>query len=517
MASNGEIEKLERRWLENPLGLTFASLAEAYRKTGDHAKGLEILDLGLAQHPNYVPAHIVRGRCHLDAGDLAQAELAFGRVIQLDPENPIALKSLAELAENEGRLPEAVGRLEALLEVDRNNEEARGQLDRVRELLSAPTPSVAAGTEPVEATGQIGPLPDLQRTGEGAPLSSSEEPFPDVVLQAELTEAGLPEPDAARGQEMIEEPDALAAQGLHEFEVKSASDVPLDTQPMTAEPSPAEFTEALDEPTAFDLEPTFEAEAFFQAESEPEALREAPPAFEFELEPARESSVPAAEPESDPEPEPAPESEPVATAESPAPEPEPELVVTETMAEIFLRQGHRELALAVYSQLAQRDPANTRAAEAATRLRAELEPPPAPEPPPPPAPEPQRFDSAATGGTSVAALFAALLKAERPASSSAIHPPAFESQRRNYGEPTRPADDSLSLSAVFGEEVPLTAPAGGPAEANPSEPSFEQFFSPAESAAEAELPKAPEDAPVMSSMAPEDLEQFNAWLRGLKR
>ena len=55
---------------------------------------------------------------------------------ELDPENVIALKSLAEISERAGRLPEAMRRLEMLLDVDRNNEEARGQLDRVRELGS---------------------------------------------------------------------------------------------------------------------------------------------------------------------------------------------------------------------------------------------------------------------------------------------------------------------------------------------------------------------------------------------
>jgi tetratricopeptide (TPR) repeat protein len=85
MAYTSEIEKLERRWNENPLGLTFAPLAEAYRKAGDHTRALELLEIGLAQHPNYVPAHIVRGRCNLDANGDDAAELAFLRVIELDP------------------------------------------------------------------------------------------------------------------------------------------------------------------------------------------------------------------------------------------------------------------------------------------------------------------------------------------------------------------------------------------------------------------------------------------------
>ncbi|HEV8356929.1 MAG TPA: hypothetical protein VGQ17_09220, partial [Gemmatimonadales bacterium] len=60
MAVTSEIEKLERRWQENPLGLTFAPYAEACRKAGELAKALELLETGLAQHPTYVPAHIVR-------------------------------------------------------------------------------------------------------------------------------------------------------------------------------------------------------------------------------------------------------------------------------------------------------------------------------------------------------------------------------------------------------------------------------------------------------------------------
>ena len=139
MASSGELEKLERRWAENQLGLTFAPLAEAYRKAGDPARALQLLQVGMAQHPNYIPAHIVRGRCHLDLQADGEAELCFLRVTELDPENVIALKSLAEISERAGRLPEAIHRLEMLLDIDRNNEEARGQLDRVREIRDSPT------------------------------------------------------------------------------------------------------------------------------------------------------------------------------------------------------------------------------------------------------------------------------------------------------------------------------------------------------------------------------------------
>ena len=135
--SSSEIAKLESRWRENPQGLTFAPLAEAYRKMRNIPRALEILGDGLGRHPDYIPASIVLGRCHLDLGDDSQAETAFARVLELDDENVIALKALAEIAERQGRLDEAGTRLMSLLSIDRSNDEARIQLARVEELRAS--------------------------------------------------------------------------------------------------------------------------------------------------------------------------------------------------------------------------------------------------------------------------------------------------------------------------------------------------------------------------------------------
>lgn len=135
--SSSEIAKLESRWRENPQGLTFAPLAEAYRKMREIPRALEILTEGLGRHPDYIPASIVLGRCQLDLGDDAQAESAFARVLELDDENVIALKALAEIAERQGRLEEAGSRLLSLLSIDRGNDEARIQLARIEELRAS--------------------------------------------------------------------------------------------------------------------------------------------------------------------------------------------------------------------------------------------------------------------------------------------------------------------------------------------------------------------------------------------
>lgn len=500
MAMNSEIEKLERRWQDNPLGLTFAPLAEAYRKAGDTARALELLDSGLAQHPNYVPAHIVRGRCHLDTGAYGEAELAFHRVAELDPENAIALKELAELAERDGRVAEAIARVETLLEVDRNNDEARAQLERLREsVLPPPAPGAEALRAHETAERDPSAVGEIQRSDDTLSLLMSEDRMPEIVLHAEELENALPVPEAAQGREMLEQPDPLAARGSETL-LEELLSVPAPEASSEAElhsPVSAPW-ESHDAPGPQERdEPEYEPE--LAAKQESQVVREPDPVAEVAASAAAEPE-PAGEVDSE-------------TAGSPI---EVELMVTETMAEIFLRQGHRELALAVYSQLAQREPGNERVAAACAQLQGELAPPPAP---PPPAEAPRRFDAAATGGRSVAELFARLLAAERPAAAPAIHPPAFEAPRRPTGEPTRPAPESLSLSAVFGEEAGPAAPAGAAAELDSAEPSFEQFFTPADGAtSEIELPKSPDqEATAMSAMAPEDLEQFNAWLRGLKR
>jgi len=148
--STSEIAKLESRWRENPNGLTFAPLAEAYRKQKDAQRALEILAPGLERHPDYIPANIVLGRCHWDLNDLPNAERAFAHVLSLDGENVIALKALADINERLMQYDAATQWLETLLGVDRSNDEARAQLERIHELQreqaegSAAVPGAAA-------------------------------------------------------------------------------------------------------------------------------------------------------------------------------------------------------------------------------------------------------------------------------------------------------------------------------------------------------------------------------------
>jgi tetratricopeptide (TPR) repeat protein len=139
MASS-EIDKLERLVRENPKGRQFAILADAYRKDGQLDRALEVLTPGLEHHPDYVSARVVLGRVLMALGDKPKAREAFARVIALDPESVIALKALADLAEEQGEATEALRWSGQLLAVDPGNEEAIKQTER----LTAAAPAEAA-------------------------------------------------------------------------------------------------------------------------------------------------------------------------------------------------------------------------------------------------------------------------------------------------------------------------------------------------------------------------------------
>lgn len=173
--STSEIAKLESRWRENRQGLSFAPLAEAYRKMGDPGRALEVLGEGLAVNPNYIPASIVLGRCHLDLGDDANAETAFRHVLELDNENVIALRSLADIAERGGRVGEARELLQNLLTIDRGNDEARAQLAALESTDGTDARNGSDGSD--AGTGSI--APEGAEVGREMESSATAEPWDD--------------------------------------------------------------------------------------------------------------------------------------------------------------------------------------------------------------------------------------------------------------------------------------------------------------------------------------------------
>jgi hypothetical protein len=530
MADSRDIEKLKRRWEENPKGTSFAPLAELYRKDGQHDKALEVLRIGLESNPNHIPGNIVLGRCCLDLKQDPEAEAAFGKALELDPENVIALKALAEICERSGRLDAAEQWLGQLVQVDPSNDDARDQLGRVqraREVQSqagAETVQIASGSPEESPSGQVTAVAEppaavptvaavlleihetvIEAAPVTAPVAESappaeEPPAPPPPMFFEEPVAAEPAPPLADLEPaefdpsvasqvtptpitgmMIEDPEAAATPPIHdyqaiggdfsgagidqldvgvekaeeivlrvnatsEFQTSSASDdLAASFRSHAAEPPPVAEAPPV-EPPPPPPPPVEEPEAAMAAEPEQpveieaslaEAVEaaavaqadDAPPEPAAALEP---ELMAAAEPATaeEPAPEPVPVAEPVALA---APLPiiyppaeartaevdeivsggEPEPILTETMAELYLRQGHRHEALRVYRQLAERTPGDAHLRERVAELTASVAE----------GSAARRaavaFAAAATGGQSVETLFRELLGAPLPEGAAA--------------------------------------------------------------------------------------------------
>jgi tetratricopeptide (TPR) repeat protein len=597
-----EIEKLERRYTENPQGLTFAPLAEVHRKNGDVARALELLRSGLTLHPDYIPASIVLGRCHLDLGDLPSAETAFTHVLSLDGENVIALKALADIAERQYRFDESERWLHTLLAVDRSNDEAREQLSRVEasrrqaQVASSASPDAAAlgADEAPGASAEVAPSEmdagfqaSSEETTSPADRSAEPETISDPMLAwvegsgstaaAEATPLELEELDLTRADEAerpaglevdqgvsLEEPveplsglvgrhDQDPGPDLHVssdgWEVETAEDIVLESagasefqvanaaEELLSKPSGAATRESVTRDEADRKTRPFEpaAEGASAEPIEP-AAASTPMAEAAEEQPAGSTDAAAVEStagETDGGPTVTEPSWSPPVAEPPR-QSEADLLVTESMAELLLEQGHSAEALTVYRHLEGRtggERFRAKIAELESRAAAPAPAPAASEPalapsqaaPPPrePAAAPERpreptpaYSVQQTHGRSVQAFLRGVLGARSPVAAPAPPPAVPErgvTDAAATGAPTRPAHDSLSLSSVFGEEstpAPPAVPAGG-AGAAPGGVSYDEFFGTANGA-----PARPSRTPDAKS---DDLDQFHAWLQNLKR
>ena len=305
MAAPSEIEKLERRYAENPDGRFFAPLADAYRKAGSLDRALELVRAGLAKHPDYLSAHIVLGRCLLDKGDDVEAERTFRAVLDLDAENIIALKSLAEITERTGRTTEARKWLQQLLAVDSMNTEAEADLQRlggvIAEQPTQPIEAVAAAESARISFADIAP--------EVEPASILEAPLPApaaaAVMEAPPPPAVVPVPPAAVvPAPPAEVPPPVVEQVTPVVEhvtpvVEHVAPVAVPAPPAAAEAPPAiePVTPALEPVTAEVEHVTPESEpAPIQAAAAPAAPETALPETDAETGPAAREAAPAVAP-----------------------------------------------------------------------------------------------------------------------------------------------------------------------------------------------------------------------------
>ena len=524
-----EIEKLERRYAENPQGLTFAPLAEVHRKNGEVQRALDLLGSGLKIHPDYIPASIVLGRCHMDLGDVHAAESAFLHVLALDGENVIALKALADISERLVKFDDAERWLHTLLTVDRSNDEAREQLQRVE--IARRQAEVATSTEPsavldapVDVPGESG----AAAVAEPAPPAPFEPPVAEPAV-GWVSQSGQGQAAPPMGMEDLE-PSALGALadepgGLRPEEPVRPEEPslpePILEESLLEEPILEESlrmddtVEPIDGLVGREVEIAEQADEF-RVETSEDIILQSAGGSEFQMPDASEELFARGT-----RSERAPFEEDALVPPPAAKEPEiaePEVAEPE-VAEPEVAEPYRwRFASEPEPLVAETESPSAQEPVVAPEPAPAPEPIPTPEPVPVPEPlaaqaqtAPRRsYGATETGGRPIAQVFKAILAARPPAQAAAPAVRPAASAGTSSGAPTRPAADALSLSSVFGEETSATPPAMPAPSPASGAVSFDDFFGSPSGSSAARTPRA-------ADSKNDDLDQFHTWLQNLKR
>lgn len=330
-ADGSRLEMLRERWERDPASRLFLQLAEEYRRDGQPAEAVKVLETGLGHHPGYLAARVALGRCRLETGDAAGAAEALERVIAADPTQLVANKLLIATYLQLGRTSEARDRLDLYVLLNEADPEIDGLERQLMAAEAAAGPAAlpdlptafgeiedfarrpAAAETPASALPVSEPLPFAPRP-QAAPLDLEALPLP-AAARRRVDPATLPPPFPAlaspRFRSGASPLAALAAAGIFRWQPAApAAAAALEVEEPFLQPAPL-------------------------AEGPVEIELEAEPAVELEAEPAPETeAVAELAPEPEPEPETAPAEAPVAPSEArwwearepvppPAAEPEP--------------------------------------------------------------------------------------------------------------------------------------------------------------------------------------------------
>ncbi len=273
-----EIAKLEALYANNPGGRVFTHLAEAYRKAGELDRARSILEAGMTRHGDYASAHVVLGRVMIDQGSLEAAASEFRRVLELDPENRVALRSLGDIAQNSD--PEnALEHYRHLRSLDPADEELANTIALLEAQLVAkasvaewtPPPAPEAALAEADAPAETEPwVQERETTPAETPIQPTTADF-GIEWHDELEQDGLPGDLAhlARAEEATPEP-AGAEVWTAAFESPPPESPTVEEIPVAADyPEAVSAAESQVEDEAPAEPPYAEAEASVAQESEP--------------------------------------------------------------------------------------------------------------------------------------------------------------------------------------------------------------------------------------------------------
>lgn len=155
----GQLKEFQR----NPRSLVFVALAESYRTEGLTHQALEIIEEGLAYHPELASAVLVKSRCLLELRRYADALAETQGALRLNPQNLKALKLQAEIYVRLGQRRAAVRALTKVVGLYPQDVEAVRALEELENLESRQNiPVQNIGRASVDTAPSVGRLEDFQ-------------------------------------------------------------------------------------------------------------------------------------------------------------------------------------------------------------------------------------------------------------------------------------------------------------------------------------------------------------------
>jgi len=102
MTDTARLEELRRRVQRDPASISFAALAEEYRRLGQFGDAIDTCRAGLLRHPAYVSARVTLGRALIEVGAYDEAAFELEEVLRAAPENLAAIRALADIHGHRG-------------------------------------------------------------------------------------------------------------------------------------------------------------------------------------------------------------------------------------------------------------------------------------------------------------------------------------------------------------------------------------------------------------------------------
>lgn len=369
------IEKLQKKLDKDPNSLVFSQLAEEHRKEGNLEDALRILNTGLERHPNYWSARVALGRVHHQMGNIPSAREELEKAVQAAPDNLVANRLLGDIYMSLQLPQDALKRYRIVHMLAPKDQDLATVIKRLEAETAEPEPPVSEPEIPMESA------QDIQE--EAAVPAEEYEPEQESESYAPTIQMQVPDfLDKTETQVASMDPQSVAeaTADVTGTESDSSPDIPLQEfqqQVAVAPEEPETLFES--EPEAGDtliLKPAMEAaeeSGVPETSQTEESSGEPTEADELsniaglllgsEPPPVEDSGFQELEPDAQLE---AAEVVPPAPLDRTQPlddEEEEELsdaheLTSETLAELYLSQGHVDKAVKVYQRLLMEDPDN---------------------------------------------------------------------------------------------------------------------------------------------------------------